>query len=231
MLKYIMGLVYPVLCPVCHEPLTKNEKTICIKCLHGLNLSPFKADEANETEKMLWGRYPIVRGAGYCRFVKGGISQQILHEIKYRANKELAVEMGRQMGLKKQILDIMNCDCIVPVPLHKSKLKQRGYNQSLLLAEGMSAECGLPVENSVLVRSSANKTETKTGGMAYGRWQNTLGIFSINEANKERLQGKHVLLVDDVITSGATIEACCVALNEIEGIRISFYCFATASII
>lgn len=220
----LFNLIYPELCPVCGEPLTKGENGVCIKCLYGLHRTPF-TESANDTEKLLWGRFPIERGGSYCKFVKGGISQKLLHEIKYHGNKKLAMILGREMG--REIANSgIPFDFIVPVPLHKDKLKKRGYNQSLLLALGMNEVSGIAINDSCLKRIVANPSQTKTSEGAFGRWENTRGIFAADKAESLRLENKHILLVDDVVTTGSTIEACCHALENIAGIKISFYCLA-----
>lgn len=222
----LFDLIYPDLCVVCGEPLVGSEKEACISCLNALQHTPFSVEDYNATEKLLWGRYEIARGASFCRYVKGGVSQKLLHSVKYHGNRRLALELGRFMGREMAKVGNMNADCLIPVPLHESKLKKRGYNQSRILADGVSEICGLPVVDDVLFRSVANPTQTKQG--AFERWENTKGIFDVHPCAAKKLKDRHLLLIDDVVTTGSTIEACCHALSKIEGVKISFYCFASA---
>lgn len=225
-LSYLAALAFPELCPGCGRALLEQEKSLCMHCLCRIPRNNFCSTRDNPAETMLWGRFPVKRGTAYCRFSKDSLTQKLLHDIKYRGNRKLATEMGKLMGRELQTTFITDADCLVPVPLHRTKLRLRGYNQSELLANGISHATGLPVVNDVLLRKVANPTQTHQDKI--GRWHNTVGIFDVNPDTKNSLTGKHVLLIDDVITTGSTIEACCHALSQIENISISFACLAMA---
>lgn len=163
----------------------------------------------NGVEKTLWGRIPFERAFSFLFFNQRGITQKLLHELKYKGNEELAVFLGSTYGKKiSKTAESHKIDAIVAVPLHISKLRKRGYNQSLAFANGISEQLGIENLSEFLIRTKATETQTKKNRPE--RWENVSSIFSVIEPRK--FENRHVLLVDDVITTGATIESCA---NEI----------------
>jgi ComF family protein len=160
----------------------------------------------------------------YCYFQKGGHAQKLLHKLKYKGQKEIGYELGKMIGYDLLNSPFVESDVIIPVPLHKSKFRKRGYNQSEYIAKGIAEIMGNPVDTDSLYRAIANPTQTKRH--RYERWINVEGIFVLN--NPERIANKHILLVDDVITTGATLEACTNALLQAENVQVSIVALAKA---
>ncbi|NBC81990.1 MAG: ComF family protein [Bacteroidetes bacterium] len=196
-------LIYPQICPVCLNSLAKNENQLCTACLFSLPRTAFHGLSSNALEESFWGRLPVKHGTAFLFFEKKNRTQQILHEIKYRNNRELGIYMGRLFASELRGSSFDTVDGIVPVPLHPKKLHQRGYNQAELIANGMGDVMNKPVYNNLLVRNIYTTSQTRQG--RYERWENMEEAFALNE--QMRVQQKHLLLVDDVITTGATLEA------------------------
>lgn len=230
MLKYtwlhdFIDIIYPSACLGCHQPLVSHEDIICINCLHELPKTHFHADDDNPVLRIFSGRCFLEKATSYVRFVKGGIVQSLMHEFKYKGHQDvgtrlaqLAVSELRQTSFFKEI------DAIIPVPLHPKKLKIRGYNQSEIIAHAIAEDTHLPVMTENLVRQYANETQTRKSRFA--RWLNVKTVFAVTEP--ENLKNKHILLVDDVITTGSTAEACVTQLEKIEGVRVSLFTLAIA---
>ena len=195
-----IDLVFPNCCPGCDQPLVRGEEHLCTSCELDLPLYP-----ANENITHYFaGRLELAEARAFFKFYHGGIAQNLLHHIKYKGDQELGEYLGKMFiqHLRKESA-YNNVDVVVPVPLHNSKLRARGYNQSEVLANGMADSLGVAMDSSSTIRTK--KSETQTRKNRADRWQNVSGIFEITNDN---FQGKHVLLVDDVITTGATLEAC-----------------------
>lgn len=219
-LKHFIELFYPRLCVCCQNKLIDEEFHICLSCLHALPYTNHLTDKENNLEKRFIGRFPFSRIVSLIFFTKNGLLQKIVHEIKYKYNPELAIYMGEICGqhiLKnKSFTDI---DFIVPVPLHKNRLKKRGYNQSLLLAEGIARYIKRPICSDVLLRKKNNSSQTKNNRIK--RWKNMEDVFIIY--NPSMFENKHILLIDDIITTGSTIEFCVKQILKSENVRISIY--------
>jgi len=179
----------------------------------------------NTVEKRFWGKVPVYRATSYFHFYKGSPFQQLLHELKYRGNKEIGRVMGRFAGVDLlDTDDFASIDVIVPVPLHPKKQLKRGYNQSEWIARGLSEALNKPVDATHLTRIKENATQTKKS--VFERYQNTQGIFALNDVTV--FEKKHVLLVDDVLTTGSTLEACALALMESNFVKVSVFTLALA---
>ena len=202
-----------------------SEQHICTTCQLDLPLTNFHAQIENPLEKIFWGRTKLERAFSFVYFKKGGSVQKMLHQLKYKGNTELAEYLGLLYGTSlQQTITDENIKGIIAIPLHKSKFKKRGYNQSELFALGLSRALQKDNLSSYVVRNKATETQTKKA--RYDRWQNVESIFSV--LNPDGLKNKHVLLVDDVITTGSTIEACANELLQIEGCKVSVASIAVA---
>ncbi len=218
LLRNLLELFFPRNCCVCGELLVGDEHDICSRCLLNLPEAYNALGEENFVERRLMGRIPIVAVTALLTFKHGNDTQTLLHQIKYQGNERLALTMGRQMGIRlsesKRFDDV---DLIIPVPLHPRKERQRGYNQSLLLCQGITQNFPRPIEQNNLIRTQHTSSQTHKNRQQ--RLENMKGVFTVKEP--DRLKGKHLLLIDDVITTGATTEACCLSLLAVEGVRIS----------
>lgn len=211
-------LTFRCICPVCKNKHVEAENTACIDCLLSLPRTDSHLNPHNSVEKQIDGRFPFERIVTFSKFNKGGTLQPIIHELKYKNNPHIGISIGEAFGL--QLLQspfITTIDFIVPIPLHKRKIKKRGYNQSLLIAQGISRTTGIPISDDNLTREIDNPSQTRLSKTQ--RWQNVEGIFKLN--NPPQFAGKHILLLDDIITTGSTIEACAHTLLSAPNIKIS----------
>lgn len=225
MLSDFFALLYPRNCVACGNSLYKHEEQLCNYCLVHIPKTNFHQRINNPIEKVFYGRVDLALASSFYLFTKKGRVQKILHAIKYKGNKELAVLVGKLYAkdLKENEL-FKQIDYIIPVPLHGSKLKQRGYNQSEEFAKGIALQSGITINTDVLIRTSATSTQTKKN--KFERWENVEDKFELT--NLEFFKHKHVLLVDDVITTGATIEACSSILKQTQEITLSVLSIAYA---
>lgn len=220
-----LSLFYPNYCLGCHNSLLKGEDLLCTACLSDLPKTNFHEQEDNPILKRLAGRIPLEFASAYLTFRKNGIVQQLLHELKYGNKPEVGVRLGKLYGKDlAQSGQLATVDLIVPVPLHKARQRKRGYNQSAMFASGLSDALGIPWQESVSVRVHATTTQTRKSRKE--RWQNVTDAFSVS-GNAE-ITNKHLLLVDDVITTGATLEACGMHLLENGCSKLSIACIAAA---
>lgn len=214
----LVRLFFPNNCCICGELLVGDEHNICSRCLLNLPEAYNANGEENYVERRLMGRIPVEAVTAWLTFQQGNDTQTLLHQIKYQGNERLAVTLGRQMGIVlAQSGRFENVDMLIPVPLHPRKEHKRGYNQSLLLCQGITQTFPRPIESSNLIRTRHTKSQTRKNRQQ--RLENMKDVFTVTQP--ERLKGKHLLLIDDVITTGATTEACCLSLLAVEGVRIS----------
>ncbi|MEI7503550.1 MAG: ComF family protein [Paludibacter sp.] len=221
----LFNLMYPNLCLVCGDNLMKNEQCLCLTCLHGIPKTNFHLTPNNPIDKRFWGKTSIHRCTAFFYFQKGSPFQKILHALKYKDNKEVGEILGKYAA--SDLLDskdFASVDVIIPVPLHPKKYLKRGYNQSEWIGKGLSVILEKPQDITTLIRTKENTTQTKKS--VFERYENTEGIFELND--KTTLVGKHILLVDDVLTTGSTLEACIRALLAIEGVKVSVFTLAVA---
>ena len=220
-----IDLMFPNLCVVCGINLQNKEHQLCLSCLHDIPKTNYHLIVDNPVEKRFWGKVPIYRATSYFFFQKGSSFQKLLHILKYQGNKEIGELMGKYAAIDlMESPDFTSIDLIIPVPLHPQKLKSRGYNQSEWIGKGISLILKKPQDTSTLLRVRENTSQTKKS--VFERFENTEGIFELSDRNV--LEGKHVLLIDDVLTTGSTLEACVRALLETNGIKISIFTLAVA---
>lgn len=218
-----LSLIYPRQCEACGNTLFKHEHFICNYCKVHLPKSNFHKKPENALLTAFTGRVPLIHALPFYLFEKSGKVQKMLHAIKYKNQKDLGEYLGHLYG-KELSEHIHNVDLIMPIPLHKKKLKARGYNQSECFVKGLSKSLSIQMDTISLQRKVETNSQTKK--KKYERWENVEGIFELE--NKDSFSNKHILLADDVITTGATIEAAWQALKEIEGIKISVASIAYA---
>ncbi|PKQ63580.1 hypothetical protein BZG02_09435 [Labilibaculum filiforme] len=224
-LNDFLNLFYPRLCEACSNYLFKNEDTICTKCLFDLPKTDFHLNKNNPVSILFWGRVNISYAASYYTFSKGSQFQKLIHKLKYHNKKEIGIALGRHFGesLKKSEF-FKDIDVIIPVPLHTKKEKIRGYNQAEMVAIGLGTAMQKPIAIKNLVRLIHTESQTKKNKLE--RWQNVDNIFDLLEPSS--LINKHILLVDDVVTTGSTLEACAHALLKAEGAKVSIATLAYA---
>jgi ComF family protein len=204
-LEDLVGLLFPDLCCGCETHLYLNESQLCTTCLYRLPYTDHHLHAENRAARQLWGRLPCNAVMSLLYFNKGSRVQNIIHHLKYKGRKDLGIKLGKMIAEKLQMnSSFMDIDLIIPVPLHQSRLHTRGYNQSICIAEGIASVLHVPINSVSLLRTKRSATQTKK--RRYNRFENMQEIFSIT--NHTDIQGKHILLVDDVMTTGATLEAC-----------------------
>jgi len=227
-LKYIedfWSLLFPRVCEACGKSLYKNENIICFNCLYDLPRTDYCYHLDNPIADLFAGRIRIEKGTALFTFQKGSRFRKLLHNLKYKNKPEIGILLGKELGaemLKSE--NFQDIDYIIPVPLHPKRYKQRGYNQSEKISEGISKILKVPVLTDCLVRNMETVTQTKL--TKEERWENVSGKFKIFKP--EKLITKHILLVDDIVTSGSTLEACSEVLLKINDLKLSIAVLAKA---
>lgn len=218
----IVSLIYPSTCPGCGRSLLREEQELCLHCQ--VNLPVRLAVWNTALEQRFYGRLQLEEVYAYLLFTRKGLTQKLLHSIKYRGNKELAKKLGAMFGCacKKRGL-YKTVELVAPIPLHKSKERLRGFNQSALIAESLANELGCHFTEDLLERKRKTSTQTRKNRME--RWQNVADIF---EVKKNSIANQHILLVDDVVTTGATLESCGQSLVDAGVKKLSVACLALA---
>lgn len=228
MLQDFLSLFFPEICHACDQPLARGERFICTECnvkLPYTDLHVHGATEQNMLQQRFWGKVPIRYAFAYLHFKPKGRVQRLLHKLKYKGVQELGEHLGKRYGaLLADYHYADHFDLVLPVPLHRLKLRRRGYNQSDGFARGLAESMGLGWSSSVLVRTMDTDTQTKKSRL--DRWQNVEKVFEVQSPDK--VQGKRILLVDDVLTTGATLEACAQALLDSGCEEVSIVTIAAA---
>ncbi len=225
MFKSIINLFFPPVCAGCHSFLLSNENVICTLCRHNIPLTNHHLNPENESFTKFYGRIPVEHSSALLYFHKKGIVQELIHNLKYKGQEEIGTVLGEWYAedLKNSRI-IQSVDEIIPVPLHKRKLRERGYNQVTNFGLELSKNLNIPYEPSILVRNVYSKTQSKKTLLSRSDGIDT--IFDVVFTEKDH--NKHFLLIDDVITTGSTLEACSHALLKIPGAKISIVCMAMA---
>jgi ComF family protein len=218
-----VGLFFPRYCRGCDGPLVRSEELICMKCMLDLPRSNYHLEKENPFYKKLRGRIPVEHVMAFFKFVKSGKVQKLLHALKYKNQPEVGVALGRLYAQYLVLADYETMfDLILPVPLHTLKKRQRGYNQSEEFGKGLSETLGIECSDTVLERRSQTATQTKKSKV--NRWTNVNEVFGLKKP--ELVIGKRILLVDDVVTTGATVEACGQVLLDGGCSQLSIACIA-----
>ena len=223
MLKNLINLLFPKLCMGCHSLLLQNEKIICTECNHNLPYTNHHILSGNDTIKKFYGIIPIEFSASMLYFHKKGIVQNLIHNLKYKKHQEIGTILGEWYAKDlESVANIKTVSEIIPVPLHKKRLEERGYNQITTFCEALSNELKIPYNPNLLYRNRYSKTQTKKD--KENRKDITNALFDVHFTETD--YNKHFLLVDDVMTSGATLEACAKALLKIPNSKVSIVTIA-----
>jgi ComF family protein len=220
-----VSLLFPQLCPACNASLVASEHIICSGCRYNLPFTNFHTQADNILAQQFYGKIKIEAAYALYFFNKGGNVQNLMHHFKYSGMKQIGNLAGNIAGTQLAENPVFNTvDYIIPVPLHKKRLKERGYNQSACFAEGLADKLAATVELDNLIRKVA--TVTQTHKSRFARFENMQEVFAV--AKPERLTDKHVLLVDDIVTTGSTLEACGIELLKVPGLKLSIATIAYA---
>jgi ComF family protein len=223
LLADFVALFFPNYCFGCRDGLVHGEEILCTACIGELPRLDYYTSDDNPITNRFVGRLPLKHGWALLKFQKSGIVQNLLHELKYNNHPEIGIKLGKilaanalQYGLGAEF------DLLIPVPLHKSRLRARGYNQSGMIAKGISEVLTIPYDDSCMIRLAATKTQTKKSKV--DRWENVNEVFQVSKPDK--ILDKRILLVDDVITTGSTLEACARRLFDAGASELSIACIA-----
>jgi ComF family protein len=224
--RHFRHLFYPQLCSGCGSDLVISPQVLCHRCHHQLPFTTFESVPDNPVERVFWGRAPLQSAASLLYFTPDSLVQHLLHRLKYHSDTALGLQLGRLMGYALQASGrFATADLLVPLPLFAAREQQRGYNQSAVLCKGIAEVLQLPVCTGAVVRQRATQSQTRKGRTE--RWQNVATVFALQ--NPAALQQKNIILVDDVVTTGATLEACANTLLQAPGLSLSVSTLAYAS--
>jgi ComF family protein len=220
-----VSLFLPRLCLACRVHLVRGERILCTGCLLSIARTDFHHRRDNMIEKVFWGRCLVERAAAFSVYNRGSRIRKLVHSLKYEGRRDIGIALGELYGSVLAESGFMeSIDLIIPVPLHPVRQRQRGYNQSECIARGLSASTGVAYRNDIMIRVAGAGSQTSRG--RYERWENVQGLFSVRKPGQ--INGKHILVVDDVITTGSTIEACVTALQSAGNVRVSVAALAAA---
>lgn len=211
----LIDLIYPKHCEICSIDLNSNEQFLCLGCKFDLPYIHQSQNTLDSLNKLFWGRVHVENVTALLNYQKGNQTQKILHQLKYHKKTKLAIHFGEMIG--ELISEPAKIDYLIPVPLHPKKKRIRGFNQSTVIAKGIQTTSNIPIIEDVIKRNTFNKSQTNFS--KFDRWDNVNSIFTITKP--ELLKNKHIILIDDVITTGATIEACVQEFLKIEGCKVT----------
>lgn len=225
-IKELGRLFFPAQCPMCGRALNVQEKEICTACLMQLPYTHLHGESGNLLERIFWGKIPVQRVSAYLIYYHEDVSNQIVRRLKYQGRGRLGIVFGRMMATDLLGIGFFDgIDAIVPVPLHPKRLKERGYNQAERIAQGIAQISGIQIDNKAVKRSRNCQSQTSLNKNE--RLKNVEGAFSVE--HPERYAHKHLLLVDDVMTTGATLCACAQAFQQCDGVQFSILTLAHGS--
>lgn len=215
----LFNIFFPNTCTGCGNSLSQNEKSICLTCLEKLPQTHYHKTAENPIVQKFWGRVPLEFAAAFYFQNKNNITQRLIHQLKYKGKKAIGNELGEIIGYQLQQENTLfpKIDAIIPLPLHPAKEQKRGYNQCQFIADGIAAKLNIPVYNDAVARVVANVSQTQKD--KFGRWENVAGIFTVTKP--EKIKSKQLLLIDDVVTTGSTIESCATAILSIPDTKLS----------
>lgn len=221
----LLHLVFPHVCAGCGSDLNRKEASLCIKCIHDLPATDFEWLPGNPVEKIFWGRLRVESAMAGFYFTRHSLVQNLVHKLKYQGVQEIGLLLGHLLG--DRILESRRfpVDLILPLPLFRKREKERGYNQARLIAQGIAEVTRLPLADDAVTRPDFTETQTRKGRI--DRWRNIEGKFQV--VQPQCLEGRHVLLVDDVVTTGATLESCGSTILSVTGTRLSIATLCYAS--
>lgn len=226
MFSDLINLFFPKVCYACLHLLNDNEDTICTSCRHDLPVTNYHFDGYDRIAKVLYGRAKIEQGTALFRFEKKSIVQRLIHGLKYKEYEQIGVFLGNWLGAELETLETYRTiDMVIPVPLHKNKLKVRGYNQVTKFGQQIASALNIHFREDLLIKTTDTKSQTQKN--RFSRWTNNTELFVLTD--RQAIENKHILLVDDIITTGATIEACVFVLNQATNIKISIATMAIAT--
>lgn len=221
MLHALLNLFFPPVCAGCDNLLLQNEFVICSNCRHEIPLTNHHLQPQNDASTKFFGRIPVESVTTFSYYHKKGIVQEMIHKLKYRGQEDIGTALGYWFAEDLKSV-CASADAIIPVPLHPKKLKQRGYNQVTTFGNALSDALQIPMDEKLLKRNFYSKTQTKKNLFARSELSKTLFEADFSDEH----HGKHFLLIDDVLTTGSTLEACSRALLQIPDARISIACLA-----
>ena len=205
------------MCFGCNAHLIRGEEHLCTVCRNHLPLTEYNFNEENAIDRIFYGRIVVKKASSFLFFTENGIIQRLIHHLKYKNQEQIGSFLGKWYGqIIQNDSSLGKIDVVIPVPLHIKKLRKRGYNQVDLFAKELATHLNAQYLTDVLIKTANTKTQTKKGRI--GRWQSNKALYTLSQP--EKLKNKSILLVDDVITSGATMEICATTLQEAEGISI-----------
>lgn len=224
-IRNLLDFLFPRICPVCKERLTEHEQHICLECLMQIPRTKNYDKKNNKLEQLFAGRIPFQRVASFAHFVRAGTIQPIIYELKYKNNPQIGIYIGELCGKELYKSEFLfGVDYIVPIPLHNKRQKERGYNQAAMIARGISIQTNIPVDEETVNRIKNNPSQAKSKSREI-RWKNVEDIFTLT--NNKKFINKHILLIDDVLTTGSTLESCAKLILECAGAKISIYTLAS----
>jgi len=221
-----INLIYPRYCLCCGRALVTGEEYICTHCMFNMPKTNFHLNRDNTLLRKFWGLIELRYALAYFKFIKSGLVQRLLHHLKYENYPELGYMIGNIYGSELNAHGLSaNLDLVIPVPLHTTKLRRRGYNQSEPFAQGLSESMGLVMGTEIVCR--VVKTATQTHRTKHQRWKNVQGVFRVEQP--KLIENKRILLVDDIVTTGATLESCASELISAGCKEISIAAIAAAA--
>lgn len=221
----LLHLFFPHICSGCGSNLTGRDSFLCIKCAAALPQTHFEKFRTNPVARKFYGRLPIEQAMALYFFTKESLLQHLVHQLKYKGQKDLGQQLGTMMGHSLKNSGLYDIDALVPLPLFPGRQRKRGYNQADLLCEGIAGQYDIPVLRDVINRPEHTETQTHKGRIE--RWKNIEGKFVLTDPKP--LVGRHILLVDDVVTTGATLESCGSELLTAKDLHLSIACLCYAA--